>query len=432
MLLLVVVALLPWILLGIFMAFFIREPRPLPPAGAGALPGAGGPPGAGAPWGTGDEALPPLVSVIVPARNEARNIVPCLESLVRQDHPRFEVVVVDDRSEDATAERARAVPRGNAQVLRVVEGSDLPEGWFGKPWACRQGADAAAGEILLFTDADTTHGPDLLTRALAAMEEDRADVLSLLGDQEMGTFAERLVQPQVFALLGLRFHRLDRVVTPGRWTDAIANGQYILVRKPAYTSIGGHDAVRGEVVEDLRLAQELVRAGHRLSLRLARDAFSTRMYTSLQEVVNGWTKNVAVGARQSSGRLAPLALPGLLLFLAGVWLVPPAAFLVSAVGALLLGSGTTPWTSLPFLAWGGAAAFCTVAIQAGVYGRFGVSPAMALLHPLGALVMAVIVVRSWIRGEGRIEWKGRRYSGGEVVPVEANSSEDGGQEARSP
>ncbi len=432
MLIPVLVALLPWILLGIFMAFFIREPRPLPPPGTSSSQETGFSATEGDAGARGRAAPPPLVSVIVPARNEARNIVRCLESLGRLDHPRFEVVVVDDRSEDDTAERARAVPRGNAEAIRVVEGADLPEGWFGKPWACRQGAEAARGEILLFTDADTTHRPDLLTRALAALEEDGADVLSLLGEQEMETFAERLVQPQVFALIGLRFHRLDRVVTPDRWTDAIANGQYVLVRAEAYASIGGHEAVRGEVVEDLRLAQELVRAGHRLSLRLARDAFSTRMYTSLREVVNGWTKNVAVGARQSSGRLAPLALPGILLFLAGVWLLPPAAFLLSAAGVLLLGPGATAWTSPPFLAWAGAAAFCTVAIQAGVYRRFGASPAMALLHPLGGLVVAFIVTRSWIRGEGRIEWKGRRYSGGEVVPVGGGGSEDGGQEARGP
>lgn len=404
----------PWLLLGFFMAFAIREPRPLP---SSPRPSTGAPdPVTSSPSTAGDSAgkddSVPLVSIIVPARNEARNIERCLETLGRLDYPAFEVVVVDDRSDDDTASLARQVASGNAEAIRVVEGMPLPEGWFGKPWACRQGAEVARGDFLLFTDADTTHEPSLLSRAMAALRQDGARVLSLLGNQEMETFPEKLVQPQIFALIGLRFRRLDRVLTRERWQDAIANGQYVLVEASAYTSIGGHEAVRGEVVEDLRLAQELVRAGHPLTVRLARDAFATRMYTSLGEVVNGWTKNVAVGARQASGPFRGIILPAILFFVAVAWLLPPVVLL--GLGAAVAVGGPAG-VSFPLLLWAGVATFCTVAIWAGVYRQFGASPAFALIHPLGGAVVLLIVARSWLRGEGRIEWKGRRYSAGEVV-----------------
>lgn len=404
--------LLPWIGLGMFMAFGIREPRPLPEAGDWS-------PEVPSPEIEGD-APGPLVSIVVPARNEEENIVRCLASLARLEDIAYEVIVVDDRSDDRTAEVARGVEVGNAMELRVLEGGPLPEGWFGKPWACRQGAAVARGGFLLFTDADTVHHPTLLVRSLRAMTEDDAQVLSLLGRQEVGTFGEKLVQPQVFTLIGLRFRRLNRVVPPDRWEEAIANGQFVLVARTAYESIGGHEAVRGEVVEDLRLAQELTRGGSRLSVRQGEDVFATRMYTSLGELIDGWTKNVAVGARQASGRWAGLVLPGILLFLGFFWLLPAGAVVVAGLGALAtLGSQSLSWnvgagasSSGAFAIWAAVVWAMCVGIWAGAYRRFGVSPVMALIYPLGTLVLAVIVARSWIRGERKIEWKGRTYGQG--------------------
>jgi hypothetical protein len=177
-------------------------------------------------------------------------------------------------------------------------------------------------DFYLFTDADTEHAPDLLGRAVAALAEDRAQGLSLIGRQEMQTFGEKLVQPPIFALIGIRFQRLDRVVEPPRWRDAIANGQYILVTRDRYEALGRHAAVRGEVVEDLRMAQELVRTGGRLTIRGAQAASSTRMYTSLADVVNGWTKNLAIGARQAAGPFAPIAVAGIVTALFVMWILP--------------------------------------------------------------------------------------------------------------
>jgi len=377
----------PWIMVGFYMAGWIRMPRDLPPAPP--MRGAGG-------------ARPPRVSIIVPARNEERSIGSCVESLTKQEYPDFEVLVVDDRSEDRTAAIVRSLPLGNASRVTIVEGTPLPDGWFGKPWACQQGGEAATGELLLFTDADTIHAPDLLPRVVAALEEDRADALSLVGRQILGTFWERVIQPQIFGLIGMRFPRLDRVMGGGRWRDAVANGQYMILTRRSWEELGGHGSVRHEVVEDVRMAQELVRRGNRLTIRRAEEAFATRMYQSLSELVNGWTKNVATGTRQTAlPGVGSVAVPALLSLILILWVVPPVVLLAGATG-VIPGSDWLPWA--------GFATLSGVLIWSGASWRMGVFPLYGVFYPLGAAMTAFILLRSWVRGSRRIEWKGRRYS----------------------
>jgi hypothetical protein len=234
-----------------------------------------------------------------------------------------------------------------------------------------------------------------------------------MGRQQLESFGERLVQPHIFLLLGIRYRRLDRPIGPTRSRDAIANGQYILIQRPAYEAIGGHAAVRGEVVEDLRLAQLLCRSGLRLSLRGAEESFETRMYHSLREVVNGWTKNLAVGARQSVGRLAPLALPGILSFVLLLWIAPPLTLFIAVPLAI---SGVAPGSDI--LAWAMGSSLIGFFFWVWVYRRFGVATWYAFLYPLGAAATAWIIVRSWIRGDRIVEWKGRRYVRGELAATD--------------
>jgi chlorobactene glucosyltransferase len=392
--------LLPWLALGAYMVLGLRHPRRLP------LEAAGG------------EA--PFVSIVVPARNEARVIRRCVESLADQRYPAFEILVVDDRSRDGTDEIVRTLAGERAGTVRLIEGAPLPEGWIGKPWACAQGAGEARGDLLLFTDADTWHHPELLGRAVAGLHEDGAGALTLVGRQELGSFGERLVQPHIFSLLAFRYPRMDRPVERRRWKDAIANGQYILVRSDVYRDVGGHETVRGEVVEDLRIAQELVRRGHRLVVREAEESFSTRMYTSLRELVDGWTKNLAIGARQAVRRGGSVAVPAFLVLSVGLWILPPTVLLAGALGwlvslpalegtgwpaALTVGQGVPPAA----VAWAAAACLLSVAAWSAVYRRFAVSRGYGLLYPAAAAVVWFIALRSWLRGTRRIEWKGRRY-----------------------
>ena len=381
---------LPWLGLLLFVLFVARIPRELPAIerrtdGEGA-------------------ADRPFVSVIVPARNEAVNIVGCLRSITASRYDGFEVIVVDDRSDDHTAELARSVPAGNAERLVVIAGEPLPEGWLGKPWACAQGARRARGELLLFTDADTTHGPDLTERSVLALESDGADLLTVAGRQLMETFWERLVQPHIFLLMLIRFPDFERVARNDRWRDAIANGQYLLFRRPAYERIGGHEAVRDEVAEDLALAQHVKRAGLALRIRSTETDLATRMYRSLPQLVEGWSKNIVMGGLQAfPAALRPLVPP--LSFFGGVvlWLAAPT---VLAVGPTLAAGGGALPTGL--LVWAGTTYLLSATLWCRFTAQMGAPFGYGVLYPLGAAVGSFIFLRAWIRGR-TVEWKGRRY-----------------------
>lgn len=334
----------------------------------------------------------PLVSVIVPARNEADNIGPLLESLCRTSYGPVEILVVDDRSSDDTATRAGAVAAADPRV-RVLSGQDPPPGWYGKPWACYQGWGQARGEILAFTDADTRHQPEVLAHAVGALQQSDADLLTIVTGQDCVSFWERLIMPQFWLPLGLRYHP-ERVNAARRARDVIANGQFIMVRRDAYLRAGTHEAVRHEVAEDLALAQAFLGTGLRVRMWWADDLVRTRMYTGFAALVEGWSKNVYLGSRATFpdqpvlGAIAPLLPLAAMLW----WLVAPAAALLTG------GEAWTLW------AWGLATGFWML-ISFGMR----IPPWYGLLHPLGALAAAGIVLRSIRRGGRQVEWRGRTY-----------------------
>jgi len=333
----------------------------------------------------------PLVSVIIPARNEARNIERCVSSILATTYPSIEVIVVDDRSTDGTGE---LVERLGARV-RLVRSAELPPGWFGKQWAVVQGYRVARGELLLFADADTKHEPQLIARAVTARAAERADLFSVIPRQEMETFWERLIQPHVFVALGARVGDLRRVNRTRTEWNAIANGQFLLVTRESYQAVGTHEAVKHSVADDLMLAQTYVRHGRDIFLALAVEYMQTRMYGSLREILEGWTKNLALGAPLMAPpvpwirRLFPYVmwLPALL------WVGPPMAWV--AFG----------WDF---------AAIATVAsliTWIGIYAGERAPLRYALLYPLGAIMVAFIMIRSAWRGASKIEWRGRTYRG---------------------
>jgi chlorobactene glucosyltransferase len=341
----------------------------------------------------------PLVSIIIPARNEAGNIARCLRSILAGDYQKIQVICVDDRSDDGTLEAAEAVAADDAR-LTVVQGAMLPDGWYGKPWACWQGTQFATATILLFTDADTVHGPHLLSRAVAALETERADLVTVMPRQEMAGFWERLVQPFFFLLLGLRFGSLKRLNRNRNPRHAIANGQFILTWREAYEWVGGHRKVSGTVIEDLMLAVEYTKASRKLHFALADEDMTTRMYDSLGAIVEGWSKNFFRGVMQTF-EAKPLAYAAALLTL-----LFPAAFILPVV-MLVRGLMIHSKAEVAFggLAYGGATLLMATILRASK------APMIyAIFHPLGALVTARILLRAIWRGTGLIEWKGRRYS----------------------
>ena len=342
----------------------------------------------------------PLVSVVIPARDEARNIEQCLTAALASTWPTLEVLVVDDHSTDGTGARARAVAERDPRA-RVLDNPPLPAGWMGKQWACWTGAQAARGAVLCFADADTTHAPDLIPRAVNALRARGAGLLSVAGRQEMGSFWERIVQPQVFAVIAGRYGGTERVSRSGRTVDKIANGQCLLMPRDVYDRVGGHAAVRDKVAEDLKLAQCTHAAGFPVHLLLGEAQLSTRMYTSLRELVGGWRKNVFAGGREAMplGRLGRLIFPVLLLLpaFAQLW---PLAVLLGAWAGLVADAVRIQAAML--------AVGATVLFWAATYWRAGLSPLWALLFPVGAATYAFISLQAILRGS-RVEWRGREY-----------------------
>ena len=347
-----------------------------------------------------------LVSVVIPARNERDTIETVVRSALASSYVPFELLVVNDRSTDETGAIVARIAAEDPRV-RLIEGEQLPDGWYGKPWACQQGYRAARGELLLFTDADTRHEPELLARSVGALEREGADLVTVSPFQRCVTFWERVIMPQIWLLLGLRFHPA-RVNRARRERDVIANGQYILMPRASYQAIGTHAAVRHEVAEDLALAQACFRAGRKLHFAFAERLMETRMYHGLGPLIEGWSKNVYLGGRRSFPNEPALQalVPAMLSLAILFWLLPPTVLLYTA--------GGSPW---------GAAAAVATALSAifWMLMSYGmrIPVGYGLLYPLGALMALYNVARSTWRGGRRVEWRGRVYregKGGVVSP----------------
>jgi glycosyltransferase involved in cell wall biosynthesis len=341
----------------------------------------------------------PLASLVIPARNEAHNIRRCVESALATRYPHVEVIVVDDHSTDGTGAIVRSLAHHDAR-LRVIVPPPLPDGWFGKQWACATGAAESHGEMLGFLDADTRQSPDLVTRVVHEMRSRGSDLLSVAGTQELGSFWERIIQPQIFAVMLQRFGGTELVNRSRVASQKIANGQCLWVRRSTYDALGGHAAVKHEVAEDLALAQHWFRSGRTVTLVLGLAQLSTRMYTSLRELIDGWGKNIYAGGRRAMpfGAVGRTIYP-LLLVTPGLFgLAPPVVLALGLLG--LVGSTALTWAAI---ATGANLGWWVL-----VYAWLRLSPAYALLHPLGAAMMLYIVLGAIVRGR-RVRWKEREY-----------------------
>ncbi len=231
----------------------------------------------------------PFVSVLVPARNEERNIGRCLESLRQQDYPRMEILVLDDDSSDRTAEIVQEIAQKDPRV-RLLRGRPLPAGWHGKTFACYQLAREARGEWLLFTDADTVHTPISVSASVRAALQERADLLTYIPYLETGSFWEKVILPLIpfFPLFLLPLGLVSRSPEP---LFSMAFGPFLLFRASFYRAIGGHGAVRQAIAEDMALGRLVKQYGGRLVLLNGRDVLSVRLYHNLGEVWRGLAKS---------------------------------------------------------------------------------------------------------------------------------------------
>lgn len=349
------------------------------------------------------------VSVLIPARNEERNIERCLKSLEEQTYQNYEIIVLDDRSSDRTSNLVRARMK-NCDRIRLISGTELPDGWTGKAWACLQLAKEATGEVFVFTDADTWHAKSCLARAVVGAEQEDADLYSLWPRQETGSIGEKLVIPLVYLLvLGFlpqwilwgvqRLQRKEYWWGQGivkklkpEWLRMLgaANGQYLLFRKSTYWEIGGHEFVRDHLVEDIALGRAVAsRTGEGMRVVNAdgSDLLHCRMYRSSAEVWEGFTKNLRPAFEASGG-----------------WFF--FSLSVQFTGMVL-----------PFLLWPIMGGFLLIVECLWILGMrlllgyiYKNSFGWGLLHPIGHLYALSISLNSWRSwaGDG-VVWKGRRY-----------------------
>ncbi len=326
----------------------------------------------------------PIVSVIVPARNEEASLRACLESLVEQTGISFEIIVIDDGSTD----RTRAIAE-SFHGIRVIEPGPLPPGWTGKNNAVTAGARESQGRWLLFTDADTVHKPGSLARAVAEAEHHRVDLLSYSPEQEVHGFWEKAVMPVIFAELGRKF-------PPSRISDpssrlAAANGQYLLISRAAYNAVGGHATVAQSLLEDVALARAVRNASLTIRFRYGGDAVRTRMYRGFRQMREGWTKNLYLlfpnAASLAFWRLLEFGLVMVCLVMAaqvavaGDWRHVPLFLILPVMTVLRIATAHFSWSS-------------------------------NFLGVLGLPVFSYLLLGSRMsHANGGVTWKGRTYAG---------------------
>lgn len=328
------------------------------------------------------------VSVVIAARDEEGDLPATLDALLAQDHPALEVIVVEGGSRDAT----RAVVARRAPSVRLVEEPPLPDGWVGKNWACWTGARASTAPWLFFLDADVRLAPSAVRTVLAWARRENAALATIAPKVEMQSFWERAILP-FYVQMVLTYFRAPHVNRDSSRT-AMANGQAWLVRRTEYSALGGHQAVRGLVLEDVALARRFRAAGRRLRLAWAPDLAVTRMYRDRREMFEGILKNIH-GTRFSAFRQA-----GLLAGLVGLFWLPLAVLPVGLLLAWPLG-----------IALGALLGAALLAKHALFARAVGAPWAYGLLFPLAAGFYVAAVLTSLARGlrHGSVRWKGRAY-----------------------
>lgn len=340
----------------------------------------------------------PRVSVILPARDEERNIRRSVTSLLEQEYPDFEVIVVDDASTDRTPAILReiAATHPHGERLRVLRVADLPPGWAGKPHAIHTGASAATGGWLLLTDADTHHAPETLRSAVMRALRDGMDLFSYGTTQELPDFWGRVLMPTAYMGIAMQYPAAS--VNDPTSPVALANGQYILLKRALYEKLGGYASasLRRTVLDDRDLARATKQSGARMEMVDGHGLVSTRMYRGLGEHWRGWGKNVYAGSRGGT--------PFFLLMIAGLPLVTIVPFAL-VLGGLLARRGQV-------VVAGGIATMAAVAYRAWLQRGMCVPWRYVWTVPVAGAVFTGILGRGlWRSLTGRgIEWKGRSYT----------------------
>jgi len=344
----------------------------------------------------------PLISVLVPARNEEANISVCLESLRQQEYPNFEILVLDDSSTDSTADIVARIAAEDSRV-RLLRGQPLPPGWAGKTFACHQLAQEARGSWLLFTDADTVHAPAMLRRVLGVALVSRAALISGFPYQRTTTIWQKMALPILCYFMLLCWMPLWLLQRSRRTMPSVAIGQFLFFSANEYRIIGGHEAVKSRILEDVWLGREVSRHHYKqLTLDLS-SLVSCQMYRGLGSMWDGITRWLYVIASLSVVSLVGMIAVVLFLFLAPfLWLLY----------GLVLAQPAFAWEVLVTLQ---VAIVFLARFLAGR--RFSQPKTSIILHPVGVvflLVVALYASYQYLTGGG-VRWKGRVYGSGSQI-----------------
>jgi chlorobactene glucosyltransferase len=334
----------------------------------------------------------PLVSILVPARNEEENIERCIISLMQQDYENFELIVLDDKSHDDTPLILRKL-MGEFPKIKIIQGEELPQGWTGKNFACHTLSKSAKGEWLAFTDADTVHKEDSISSALHSALRERAKLVSALPNIVMKTAPEKLFSPLIyFALMSfvplgiINTHKYEKVV--------IALGPFMFINAEFYRKIGGHESIKDEILDDFRLAQQVKKFGGKYSLLDGRDKITVRFYKDIGSAWVGFSKN-SFGAFENQ----PLVLLPFLAFCVCLYIIPYVTFVRGLLHDKLL---LYPFFQVLLVT------LHTFLIAV----RFKFNRFLIIFHPLSVSFWSLVVLNSMrlTLTNKSLAWKERHYS----------------------
>ena len=350
----------------------------------------------------------PFVSVIIPTRNESKRVTPCIESLKSQNYNNFEVVIVDDSS-DNTVEVIKNIV-GSDKRFRIIKEEKLDGGWVGKPHAMQQGSREAKGEWLLLIDADTSHESHLITSAVKHALAKKLDMLSILSHLVCKSFWEKIIQPIPTGLL-IFITPLGKVNDP-KSKESFALGPFILIKHSVFDKIGGYEKIRGKIADDVEMAKLLKTSGFKIGLARAYDMMNLRMYEKFKDIWEGWSKNIFMGLVQKreiqkKGRQMLILLVGLFV----VFLMMVFPFIGFSLSLLLfLITKTLLWQNILLIAF--AVWILSLLIQSFVHKKYSIgNPAFSPLYFIGGIVTMGIFLNSAVKtisGSG-VKWKGRTY-----------------------
>lgn len=334
----------------------------------------------------------PKVSMLVAAKDEETNIERCIQGLLLQDYPGLEVIVVNDRSTDRTGPIIDSIHQPNFKPVHI---RDLPAGWFGKNHAMHVGVSNASGDWLCFSDADCVfESPKLVTAAVRFALREKIDLLSVMPRLETGTFWERVVQPAAGGIMVFWFPP-PRVNNP-RSRTAYANGAFMLMSRQTYDALGGHEAVKATLNEDMHFARRCKQQGLRLRVIRGTHLYHVRMYVGFQQVWRGWSR-IFYGCFGTFGRLLASAV------MLSIFSISP---YITLLAGLIAGNESFAWA-------GAAAVIAQQTVLWQFYPQAGSPAAWALTYPIGAAIAVGMSLNAMRRLFGQhTNWRGTTYSGG--------------------